>query len=71
MQGVNTWLEQRPETHKWQPASIEIQNSKQATVKRLRSKHKPHTTPAFLNNSHSKSQSSLDVVDEDRSQVQY
>ena len=71
MQGVSTWLEQLPETYKWQPASIEAQSSKQATVKRLRSKHKSHVIPLFSNSSPSKSQNSLHTVAEDHSKVKY
>ena len=71
MQGVSTWLEQLPETLKWQPTAIELQNSKQATVKRLESKHKSQVLPLFSSSSPSKPQNSLDTVDQDRSQVQY
>ncbi len=71
MQGVNTWLEQLPEARKWQLTPIEVQNSKQATVKRLESKHKPQVTPLFSSSSPSKSQNSLDTVDENHSQVKY
>ena len=74
MQGVNTWLEQRPEVHKWQPASKKAQNSRLETVKRH---SKDLITPLILNKNLSyqfaqrKAQNSLDAVDEDHSQVKY
>ncbi len=78
MQGVNTWLEQRPEVHKWQPASKKAQNSRLETVKRHSKDLKPHITPLILLNKNlsyqsvqRKAQNSLDAVDEDHSQVKY
>jgi len=77
MQGVNTWLEQRPEVHKWQLASKKVQNSRLETVKQHNKDLKPHIIPLVLNKSPStqlvqrKAQNSLDAVDEDHSQVKY
>ena len=71
MQSVNTWLEEPPEAHKWQPASKKALNSRLETVKRHNKDLKPHIIPLILNNSPSKPQNSLDTVDEDHSQVKY
>jgi hypothetical protein len=77
MQGVNTWLEQRPEVHKWQPASKKVQNSRLETVKQHNKDLKLHIIPLSLNKSSStqlvplKSQNSLTEVDENSSQVKY
>jgi hypothetical protein len=77
MQGVNTWLEQHPEVHKWQPASKKVQNSRLETVKQHNKEFKSHVVPLSLNNSSStqliqlKPQNSLTEVDESSSQVKY
>ncbi len=62
MQGVNTWLEQRPE---------KIQNTTLMLVKHPKKELKPHVISLSLNNSPSKSQNNLDTVEEDHSQVKY
>jgi hypothetical protein len=77
MQSVNTWLEQRSETHKWQSASKKVQNSRLETVKLHNKDLKPHIIPLSLNNSSStqlvplKPQNSLTEVDDSPSQVKY
>jgi hypothetical protein len=77
MESVKICLEHRPKTHKWQPASIGVQNLRLVTVKRRNKDLTPHTIPLILNKNplyqsvQRKVQNSSDVVDESRSQVKY
>ena len=71
MQGINTWLEKRPETYKWQPASKKAQNSSLETVKRPKKEFKPQVISLYLNKSPSTQILQKKVVDDSHSQIKY